>query len=195
MNRYKRSVLMLAVFFISACSSSKIVHDKGEFEYGTYNGQGALTIPSFGAYPGEFSDGSYHGEGVLEYVDKQGEKKRVAGQWERGKYVGDNALSYVKDGIAKLNSEKILFEQPQKMIAALQQLAPQLSGKTDLYFISFGSYGSQTVFMNEVEHSSNVMDKLYGTGERTVKLINNLQALEQFPLATSTNLAVVTTLN
>ncbi|MCF6325482.1 MAG: caspase family protein [Gammaproteobacteria bacterium] len=166
-------------------------HYKGEFEYGVYNGQGTLTIPGSGTYTGAFLYGSYHGEGELEYTDKKNEKKRVAGQWARGKYVGDNAHAYVADGITRLNSEKILFEQPQKVAHAIQQLLPQLPGKTDLYFIGFGSDGSQNVFMNEVTHSAGVMDELYGTGERTVELINNLQTLEQLPLATATNLAVV----
>ncbi len=164
---------------------------KGELEHGYYHGQGSLTIPELGTYTGKFVYGSYHGEGVLEYTDKKGRKKRVAGLWESGKYVGDDALSYVDDGFTRLDAEQILFKQPQQIAQVLQKLAPQLSGQTDLYFISFGSYGSQDVFMNEVMHSSRVMEELYGTGERTIKLINNLQTLDQYPLATTTNLQAV----
>ena len=164
-------------------------HYKGGFEYGAYNGVGTLTIPDFGVYKGEFLYGRYHGEGELNYTNKQGESKRVSGPWESGKYVGEDAPAYITDGITRLNAERILFEQPKKVADMIQGLSAQLPGKTDLYFIGFGSYGPQNVFMNEVEHSSQIMNDHYGTAERTVKLINNLQTIDHVPLATTTNLA------
>ncbi len=166
-------------------------HYDGMFESGLYNGQGKLVVPDVSTYTGEFNYGRYQGQGTLEYTNKQRNVRLVSGEWKRGKYIGDDVSQYVQDGIARLDAEAILFDQSRQVDSAIDRVSAQLTGKTDLFFVSFGSHGSQDVFMNEVIHASNVMDDLYGVGEKTVNLVNNYQTLNQYPLATTKNLQAV----
>ncbi|MFC1750397.1 C13 family peptidase [Pseudomonadota bacterium] len=167
----------------------------GDFEYGFFQGQGTLIspndVPNKGTYTGQFEFGTFHGEGTLTYVDDESdETKTLSGQWHRGKFTGEDASAYAAEGIGQLNVEQLLYDQPKRMTQALEAVAPQRPGETDLYFIGFGSHSPQDVFMKDVEHSSQVMAQLYGTGERSLTLINNHQTLEQMPLATTTNLQI-----
>ena len=163
---------------------------EGEFKYELFDGHGTLTTPDRRRYVGEFEYGSYNGDGTLEYRGENGKRKKLMGSWKGGKYVGDDADAYVKEGLAELNGEKVLYSQTKKVAGVLSKLTPQVAGQADLYFVGFGSYGSEDVFMKEVRHSSSVMDKLYHTGGRTISLINNPATVDEVPLATVTNLEI-----
>lgn len=139
-------------------------------------------------YEGKFEAGFYHGEGTLEYKGSDGELKSLTGTWSYGKYTGDDAADYIADGLGKLNVEQLLYNQPRMVDQVLAALTPEVPGKPDLYFVSFGSYGAQDVFMKEVHHSVKVMNELYKIGGRSVSMINNLKTVAEAPLATATNL-------
>jgi len=164
---------------------------EGEFSYGRFHGNGTLQISDSKKYVGEFSYGSFDGKGVLEFRNADGVKHRLAGKWENGKYAGDNAAAYVKDGLANIDIEKVMYAQHDRVEKALEKLSPEVPGVPDLYFVGFGSYGEEDVFMNEVRHSADVMDRLYAAGNRSLILINNPKTAEEIPLATVTNLETV----
>lgn len=172
-------------------SADGSVYD-GEFEYGQFQGEGTLVspedVPNAGKYIGSFSYGTFHGQGTLEYKDESGESKILAGRWRMGKYTGEDADKYAADGIGTLNIEKLLYDQPEKMNNALQKVAKQQAGETDLYFVGFGSHSPQDVFMNDVKHSVQVMEENFGISDRSLLMINNHATLEETPLATTTNL-------
>ncbi len=67
-------------------------------------------------------------------------------------------------------------------------LLPQRGGTTDLYFVGFGSYAYEDVFLKEVRTVRALFDELFDTGGRSVALINNLSTLETVPLASVGNL-------
>lgn len=67
-------------------------------------------------------------------------------------------------------------------------LLPQRAGTTDLYFVGFGSYAYEDVFLKEVRSVRALFDELFDTGGRSVALINNLSTLETVPLASVGNL-------
>ncbi len=163
----------------------------GEFKYGLFDGQGTLTTTDKRKYVGEFKYGEFYGEGTLEYHGENSERKKLTGHWKNGKYIGDDAGAYVKDGLAEPNMEKAMYSQTKKVAEALSKLKPQVVGQPDLYFVGFGGYGAEDVFMKEVRYSSGVMDKLYHTGGRSVSLINNPRSVDDVPLATVTNLETV----
>jgi hypothetical protein len=91
----------------------------------------------------------------------------------------------------RMDAEALLYAQPQMVGEALQQLAPQRPGVSDLYFVSFGSYAFQDVFMKEVQFAHRTMETRYGTAGHSLVLVNNLKTREQLPLATETNLRAV----
>ncbi len=163
----------------------------GDFRYGRFDGTGKLITSDGKTYSGEFRFGKYHGDGTLDYRDQNGETKTLSGRWKNGKYAGDDAARFTALGLSRLNAEQVLFEQPKQIETVLARLAPQVSGRPDLYFIGFGSFGSEDVFMNEIHHSSHVMNELYQVGSRTVSMINNVKTVNDVPLATVTNLEAV----
>lgn len=155
-----------------------------------YHGEGRLVRADGAIYTGEFAFGRFHGAGTLEYVDAAGRPRTVSGRFERGLYTGDDADVYVRDGIARLDGERILFDQPRLLGDALRRLAPQRPGIPDLYFVAFGSHGSEDVFMREVRHAANVMADRFSAGERTLELVNNPATAHDTPLASVTNLRI-----
>ena len=161
---------------------------EGEFKYGMYNGKGVLTTPDGRKYTGEFEYDNFNGNGTLEYRSISGKRRKLTGLWRGGKYAGEDADAYVKEGLARIDVEKVMYAQPQMIEDALKKLAPQVAGQPDLYFVGFGAYGAEDVFMNEIRSSASVMNKLYNVGKHTVSLINNPKTVDEVPLATVTNL-------
>lgn len=163
----------------------------GGFKYGRFYGQGTLHTADGKIYVGKFVFGSFDGEGILDYHDSEGVKHHLAGKWENGKYVGEDAAAYVKDGLANIDIEKVMYSQHDMVDKALAKLSPEVPGVPDLYFVSFGGYGEEDVFMKEVRYSAKVMNRIFATGNRSVILINNPKTVEEIPLATVTNLDTV----
>lgn len=91
----------------------------------------------------------------------------------------------------KLNQEHLYYAQPARVEVATASLAPGRRGVTDLYFVGFGGYGSEDVFMKEVRFAQNVFDRDFGTQGRSVALINNPATVDDVPLATVSNLREV----
>jgi len=84
--------------------------------------------------------------------------------------------------------EKVFYDQFYQLDQALQPLQPQQPGVSDLYFVGFGSYSYQDVFMREVNHIQYSVDSSLGTYGRSLLLINNEKTVEQQPIASATNL-------
>lgn len=94
---------------------------------------------------------------------------------------------------ARINQEHLYYAQPGLVEAATRKLAPGRPGVTDVYFVGFGSYGSEDVFMKEVRFAQDVFDKHFDTQGRSVALINNPATINDVPLATGSNLRQVLT--
>ena len=88
----------------------------------------------------------------------------------------------------RLNVERIYYAQNRLLAAALNDLAPQRSDRSDLYFLGFGSYAYQDVFRNEVTEARALFDKRFGTEKRSLALINSLKTYRDVPLANTYNL-------
>lgn len=170
---------------------SKGGHYIGAFKHGKFNGVGDYKNGQGGEYSGNFRGGLFHGDGKLILNHDDTPTVTMEGRWQYGRYVGIDAADYVETGLVKIDAASLLYRQPQQVMAALEKLAPDTPAKTDLYFVAFGSYGEQDVFKNEVQHASEVMQRLYRVGDYSVALINNRATLEQAPLATVKNLQVV----
>lgn len=89
-----------------------------------------------------------------------------------------------------IDEEKLIYSQRPLLEGALEPLKPGQAGVDDLFFVGFGAYAAQDVFMKEVEYIRRVADASLGTRQRSAILVNNEQTLEQIPLASSTNLAI-----
>jgi hypothetical protein len=87
-----------------------------------------------------------------------------------------------------LIGEEIFPMQAALLERALAPLEPQTPGRPDLYFVAFGPYGDQDVFLKESLYSSRLFERRFGTRGRTLTLVNNEQKVDELPLATVTNL-------
>ena len=88
----------------------------------------------------------------------------------------------------RIDAEKVFYSQFDLLDLALQPINPGVQGIDDLFFVGFGSYASQDVFMREIGHIQTVADTRLGTHNRSVALINNEKTLSDIPLASATNL-------
>ena len=85
-------------------------------------------------------------------------------------------------------SEPVLAAQQRLLDDALSGLEDERPGATDLYFVGFAGDGREDVFRKDVEAAQKVMDERWGTGGRSIALINNPKTLLEAPEATVTNL-------
>lgn len=89
-----------------------------------------------------------------------------------------------------VNTEKTYYAQPELLEQTALTLSDQRPGVTDLYFVGFGSYASQDVFMKEVNYVRDLFDSNYETNGRSVVLINNEKTVHDVPLANPSNLRI-----
>ena len=89
----------------------------------------------------------------------------------------------------KVNAEDVFYAQDALLDAALQGLLPSRRGVSDLYFVGFGSYSAQDVFMREIHSIRKLFDERFDTRDRSVALINNAITAVDTPIASRTNLS------
>lgn len=88
----------------------------------------------------------------------------------------------------QINVEEVYYSQPAMLEQALAQVAPQRPGVTDLYHLGFAGFAGQDVFRREVGHVRELMDRRFDTAGRSLLLINHRATLEQYPIASASNL-------
>lgn len=81
--------------------------------------------------------------------------------------------------------------QQEAVERALADLKPSQAGQGRLFFVGFAGYGYEAVFKREVVAVRKLFDERFGTGGRSVALINHATTLEEAPLATRENLEQV----
>jgi hypothetical protein len=87
-----------------------------------------------------------------------------------------------------LAEERLFHLQGELLGRALEALAPGRPGEAELYFVGFAPDGSQDVFLSEMRSVRGVVQQVYGVAGRSLVLANGDAALEEFPLATVSNL-------
>jgi hypothetical protein len=80
-------------------------------------------------------------------------------------------------------AETLLFDQPARITAAVNRMAPQQEGRPDVFFLSFAGHGFQNVFRHEALFAQEVFAHRYGSGERSLALINDDEDQDGYPLA------------
>lgn len=89
----------------------------------------------------------------------------------------------------RVNAEDVFYAQDARLDTALRGLLPSRRGVSDLYFVGFGSYSAQDVFMREIRSIRKLFDERFDTRDRSVALINNAATAEDIPIASRTNLS------
>jgi hypothetical protein len=66
---------------------------------------------------------------------------------------------------------------------------PQRAGVPDIYLVAAGLYAGEDVFMKEIRMIADLFRSRFDTAGRTITLINNVQTLDAYPIATLTSLS------
>jgi hypothetical protein len=78
---------------------------------------------------------------------------------------------------------RVQFAQQARIDADVARLAAQNPSATDVYFLGFAGYGQQQVFAREIDLAAQVVARRYGSGERSLRLVNDRTDLASWPLA------------
>jgi hypothetical protein len=90
-----------------------------------------------------------------------------------------------------VNTEEVYYAQPALLERWAGDLSAHRPGLTDLYFVGFGSYAAQDVFMKEVAYVRRLFDESFDTSGRSISLVNNVQTVSRVPLANASNLRLM----
>ena len=85
-------------------------------------------------------------------------------------------------------AEALFYDQPARIAAAVARVAPAPHGKPGVFFVGFAGDGSQGVFRRETLFASEVFGARFGSLERSVLLINDIEDRDSYPLASVSGL-------
>ena len=85
-------------------------------------------------------------------------------------------------------AEALFYDQPARIAAAVARVAPATHGKPGAYFVGFAGDGSQGVFRRETQFANEVFGTRFGSAERSVLLINDIEDRDSYPLASVSGL-------
>lgn len=91
----------------------------------------------------------------------------------------------------RINAEQVFDAQSGLIEQEKRNLLRQRPRRTDIYFVGFGSYAFEDVFMKEVRTIRTLFDTRFDSAGRSVALINNPASVADTPLASGTNLGKV----
>ena len=86
-------------------------------------------------------------------------------------------------------AEALFYDQPARIEAAVERVRLTTPGKAQVYFVGFAGDGDPAVFRREAQFASEVFGERFGSSERSVLLINDVEDRDSFPLASVTGLA------
>ncbi len=90
---------------------------------------------------------------------------------------------------APLAEERLFHLQGRLIERALAAIAPGRSGRHELYFVGFAPDASEEVFLHEMRFVRDEFDERFGTAGHSIALVSSQDALEEFPIASGTNLS------
>jgi hypothetical protein len=100
----------------------------------------------------------------------------------------DANLSGVAPEDLLADREAALFEQADRIDAALELVHRDASAVPQAFFLGFAGVGDQKVFAQEIGLASRVLGERFKIGDRHLSLINDERDLEHAPLASLTGL-------
>jgi len=92
------------------------------------------------------------------------------------------------DEPAPLAEERLFHLQGELIERALAAIERGHPGVRELYFVGFAPDASQDVFVSEMRFVRRLFDERFGTAGHSIALVNSYDALEEFPIASVTNL-------
>ncbi|PWK41114.1 peptidase C13 [Pseudomonas sp. B21-040] len=152
-------------------------HYTGQFSDWRFTGQGRLNLPDGSFYTGQFDSDSYSGRGTLVLTDGTVQ----SGTWLNGQRVRDADGKLLPDSL-----ELGLLAQGRLLEDALLNV-PASTPAVELYTLTLGGDGKQSVFLRESDYVSNMLSSRFGAFGQ-IRLVNHRDHLMDRPMATRENL-------
>ncbi|MHC8398950.1 C13 family peptidase [Pseudomonas sp. MDT1-17] len=152
-------------------------HYIGEFSDWRFTGQGRLNLSDGSFYIGQFDADSYSGRGTLVLTDGTVQN----GTWINGQRVRDADGKLLPDSL-----ELGLLAQGRLLDDALFNV-PASTPAVELYTLTVGGDGKQSVFLRESDYVSNMLSSRFGAFGQ-LRLVNHRDHLVDRPMATRENL-------
>ena len=86
-------------------------------------------------------------------------------------------------------AEALLYDQPARIAAAVAHVKPAQGGRPGVYFVGFAGDGDQEIFRREALFASQAFGERYGSRERSVLLVNDVEDRDSYPLASVSGLS------
>lgn len=83
---------------------------------------------------------------------------------------------------------RVQFMQQSRIDGEIAKLAPQADAVPEMYFLGFAGYGQEAVFAREIELAAQVVDRRFGSGRRSLRLVNDRRDVDSWPLASEPGL-------
>jgi hypothetical protein len=152
-------------------------HYIGQFSDWRFTGQGRLNLSDGSFYIGQFDGDSYSGHGTLVLTDGTVQN----GTWVNGQRVRDADGKLLPDSL-----ELGLLAQGRLLNDALSNV-PASTPAVELYTLTLGGDGKQSVFLRESDYVSNMLNSRFGAFGQ-IRLVNHRDHLVDRPMATRENL-------
>ena len=152
-------------------------HYIGQFNDWRFTGQGRLNLPDGSFYIGQFDVDNYNGHGTLVLTDGTVQ----SGTWVNGQRVRDAGGKLLPDPL-----ELGLLAQGRLLDDALANI-PASTQAIELYTLTLGGDGKQSVFLRESDYVSNMLASRFGAFGQ-IRLVNHRDHLVDRPMATRENL-------
>jgi len=152
-------------------------HYIGQFNDWRFSGQGRLNLSDGSFYTGQFDNDSYQGRGTLVLTDGT----VLSGTWINGQRVRDAEGKLLPDTL-----ELGLLAQGRLLDAALANVPPSTPA-VELYSLTLGGDGKQSVFLRESDYVANMLTTRFGTFGQ-IRLVNHRDHLADRPMATRESL-------
>ncbi len=94
-----------------------------------------------------------------------------------------------EEPVEALVDERTFHLQGQLIERDLAALAPGQPGVAELYFVGFAPDASQEVFLREMRFVKRLFEERFGAAKRSITLASSHTALDELPIASTTNLA------
>jgi hypothetical protein len=84
--------------------------------------------------------------------------------------------------------EPLLYDQSARIAAAVERAIPSSGSGPFVFYVGFAGDGDQAIFKREALFAQTVFADHFGSGERSVELINDVDDRDSFPIATISGL-------
>lgn len=104
-------------------------------------------------------------------------------------WVADDAQDQADSDDIAAEAEPLLFDQPAHIAAAVERVTPSEGTSPAVFYVGFAGDGDQEIFKREALFAQSVFADHFGSGDRSLELINDVDDRDSYPLATVSGLA------